>query len=32
MFSKKVIRIICAVVAVAMLVPICIGVVLMFVR
>ena len=31
MFSKKAIRIICLVVAVAMLVPICIGIAYMFI-
>lgn len=31
MFSKKTIRIICLVVAVAMLVPICIGIAAMFI-
>ncbi len=32
MFSKKTVRIICIVIAVAMLVPICIGVASMFIR
>lgn len=32
MFSKKTVRIICIVIAVAMLVPICIGVASMFLR
>lgn len=32
MFSKKALRIICIVIAVAMIVPICIGIVGMFIR
>ena len=32
MFSKKAIRIICCVVAVAMIIPICIGIVSMFIH
>lgn len=32
MFSKKTIRIICIVIAVAMIIPICIGVISMFIQ